>query len=225
MERWTLSCPTTPHQLANTVMVSSVVFLDVDGVLACYRSLMRGEGPATAEEREISGSRRLIFDDEVGSQNVPLEAASIEQLAWLVQQSGAGVVLSTTWRLYPDMKGFLLRALANFGIEVFDDTPDLRKSDGRSGDGGRGEEVMMWLQGHREVTNFVVLDDDHQQSFEAWLPPGHVVETLMTVSGDDDKFDPETGLTPEKAQKALEILIRGSETQNQSVLLENAAAR
>mmetsp|Transcript_41101 Transcript_41101/g.97515 ORF Transcript_41101/g.97515 Transcript_41101/m.97515 type:complete len:188 (+) Transcript_41101:84-647(+) len=185
-------------------MATSVIFLDVDGVLACYRSQMG----CTKEECAQPASNRLIFDAEEGSENVPLEAACLEQLAWLVKESGAGVVLSTTWRLYPSMRNFLVKVLGEYGVQVLDDTPDLRKKDGRSGNGGRGNEVMSWLESHPEVSNFVVLDDDHRASFECLLPPGHFVETLMTVSGDDEKFDPETGLTPAKAQQALDILRR-----------------
>ena len=74
-------------------------------------------------------------------------------------------------------------------------------------DGGRGAEVRAWLVENRvpTVKGFVVLDDEHAESFKAHLPDGHLVQTFLSESY---TFDPlKEGLTQEKAEEAFQCLM------------------
>ena len=113
-----------------------IIFLDVDGVLNC----------ATTEERV----RDLLF----------VEDRKIQLLKELVDETGATIILSSTWRfgfenpnLYPELLE-LENKLAQFGLLIEGSTPvDAR--------GHRGKEIDEWLKAHAdEVESFVILDDD-----------------------------------------------------------------
>ena len=167
----------------------NVIFLDVDGVLATTRSMLSDyeEGDAT-----------LIFDPR--GQEFPLERSCVAQLLRLVEAAAAVVVLSSTWRLEPGMRRFLLEALAAGGIGeavVVGSTPNL-PGGGRLG--GRGAEVRAWLadQHPLSVARFVLLDDGHAESFAAHELSGSFVQTAM-----------DHGLTAAKADEAIGILTAG----------------
>lgn len=108
-----------------------VVFLDVDGVL---------------NYPEIWG-------------NFPREDALCERACKRVQsicdQTGAVIVLSSTWRLayeLPDVRGWL--KAKGLTADLIDRTPALRNE-------MRGEEIAEWLsQAGKRVESFVILDDD-----------------------------------------------------------------
>ena len=184
--------------LGKTAM--NAVFIDCDGVLACYRSMCW-----IFED----GDDTLVYDPEGRDSCAPLEKRCIRNLRTLTEAAGCGVVLSTTWRLNDGQRSFLTDSLAAEGITVLDSTPDL-------GSQGRGFEIAAWLEQHPEVDNFVVLDDDveqHGEGFELGLPGGHthVVWTLMGKPHEvPDAEDPgdsvEAGLTEQKVQQAIEIL-------------------
>lgn len=78
-----------------------VIFLDCDGVLANSRSAMF--------DYEL-GDQTLIHDHT--GMNVPLEKQCLAELQRVVASTGAVVVLSTTWRLDPAMRNFLVSCLA-----------------------------------------------------------------------------------------------------------------
>lgn len=107
------------------------------------------------------------------------------------------VVLSTTWRLDPKQRDFLVQALEANCIKVIGDTPDL-------GGRGRGAEICAWLQDHPEVQRFVVIEDqdNHIKSFQEHLPAGTWVQTSMGLGCDPLC----AGLTDEKATEAIGIL-------------------
>lgn len=159
--------------------VTRCIFLDVDGVLVCSRSLL-----LEFEEDDPT----LIFDPR-GSE-FPLERSCVNELVGVVCQSGAGVVLTSTWRLFSSKRSFLVDALILAGIpdrNILCDTPDLR--------GGRGAEIRAWLK-NRPV-NFVILDDGHLESFALEGLSPFVVQTDMS-----------TGLSADKAARVLDILQR-----------------
>jgi len=57
----------------------------------------------------------LIFPKDTHSAQVPLELHQLRNLKWLVEESNACIVLSTTWRQVEEMRAFLLTALASVG--------------------------------------------------------------------------------------------------------------
>jgi hypothetical protein len=67
----------------------------------------------------------------------------------LLQDTGATVVLSSTWR--HDCEG--LASAKRLGIPFMDVLPDMRPRP-------RSEEIVVWLQAHPNVQRFAVIDDD-----------------------------------------------------------------
>lgn len=102
-----------------------VIFLDIDGVLN-----------TTATPRPNKDSRVI-------------EQTLLARLKKLQQDTGATVVLSSTWR--HDREG--LASAKRFGIPFMDVLPDMRPRP-------RSEEIVAWLQAHPNVQRFAVIDDD-----------------------------------------------------------------
>lgn len=168
-----------------------IIFLDVDGVL-------RGERRCNFESPHFSASDpRLFFvDGRVSAELPPLDKACLALLVDLVASTGAKVVVSSSWRLSPSLHGALLRGLAQAGLPegaVIGATPQR---------GGRGAEVAAWLEAHAQglgVRSYVVLDDENEASFaQARIAPRFFVKT-----------DAQEGLSPENAEAAKAILLRG----------------
>jgi hypothetical protein len=130
---------------------SKVIFLDVDGVLVSSRGLTESYEP---------GDPGLFY---AAASGVPLERCALRSLAALVAQSGARIVVSSTWRLEADLLAHLRAALEEFGIggALLGGTPSGRN---------RGEEVEAWLAASAPAaTSFVILEDsDRHIQCVAW---------------------------------------------------------
>ncbi len=205
--------PTTAStESARSLALSRVIFLDVDGVLANSRSQL-----VDYEDHDPT-----LVHDASGSVPIPLERRCIDELARVVQATGASIVLSTTWRLDGDMRRFLVNSLAP--LPVIGDTPSIAGS--TRGDGvdgqqrelrGRGAEITAWLRQADGpnlpiggVQSFVILDDEHSGSFDdAGLSPFHI-KTWMDKGSQGQKRD-EEGLTGDKADAAIGILMQPKE--------------
>lgn len=85
----------------------------------------------------------------------------IDNLARLVKETGAKIVISSSWR-YGNMKGMWKdRNLPGevIGITPFEDQL-IKKGKFKNYDEiFRGHEIEDWLDNHPEVTNYVILDD------------------------------------------------------------------
>ena len=119
-----------------------VIFLDVDGVLNTERYL-----------RERDPRTQSILDE-----------TRLSLLRRIVEETGAVIVLSTSWRRHwdPDPTKWdetwkpCGEALCRHGLTVYDRTPDYGDHSGNN----RDREVRDWLAAHgREAESFVILDD------------------------------------------------------------------
>jgi len=147
-----------------------VIFLDIDGVLVNRESL-----------RKNSGFKA------VGNQGC------IRVLNKILGQTGAVIVISSSWRLFYSLDELRL-ILKTWGVsgEIIDKTPDLSAYYRDRWDvPERGDEIWSWLGRHREVTSFVVIDDD--------MDMNRVVDKLI-------RTEFEIGLTENDGDKAIEIL-------------------
>jgi hypothetical protein len=167
------------------MMPTSAIFLDCDGVLANARSQVWD-----FEEGDMT-----LLHDPAGK-HVPLERRCLAELQRLVEATGATIVLSTTWRVEPDMRAFLCSALEPFAKDV-QDTPVLHD---------RGAEVAAWLAANPHVLSYAILDDGHDEAFARAGLSEHFVQTLMRVPDDASA----EGLTAAKADAAIALLSRGS---------------
>lgn len=82
----------------------------------------------------------------------------------IIDETGCKVVLSSTWRLYPEAREVVKRDVCSF----IDCTADMQAG-AKRGIVARGEEVQAWLDAHPEVTQYAILDDDNDFLPSQWL--------------------------------------------------------
>lgn len=124
---------------------TSVVFLDVDGVLLSHRSLMGlGGWPSGAN---VSPKSVRLFDP-----------VALGMLRAFAKATGASFVLSSTWRIMVDWR--------DFGTAL--DLPMVGATD-RLLSANRGEECAAWLADNPGVTDWAIIDDDSDM-LDAQLP-------------------------------------------------------
>ena len=114
-----------------------------------------------------------------------MHADKVALLAGIIRDTGAHVVVSSTWRKYDHMLIRVKRMLYDIGATFAGCTPVLeRQENGLWRAEPRGHEIRQWLDDHPGVTRFVILDDDHD------------MRTLTPFLVATESF---TGLTPEIA--------------------------
>lgn len=156
-----------------------VIFLDIDGVLN------KDDGGAKIEEEFV------------------------KRLAYIVEETSAEIVLSSSWRgayqchVNPGNNyenedvALLLEMFEKHQLKVFDVTPDLT-----SGPYARPLEIRVWLEAQEELERFVILDDE---TFWTWNWLGDYFVCTAHLGADGRAV---YGLTDEDAKKAIEILNR-----------------
>ena len=113
-----------------------VVFLDIDGVLVTWRAM------ATRQQLGLPRPSEAFDEEAVAAFNK------------FIERTGALVVISSAWR-YRETKESMQEILSRNGVRC--------KVVGLTGirlDGIRGLEIRDWLQKHKGVTDYVVIDDD-----------------------------------------------------------------
>lgn len=145
-----------------------VIFLDFDGVIT-----------------DTTRSRRVLKSE--------FDTAAVENLKYLIEQTGARIVVSSVWRTVRCNNSYIamatILAAAGLGKRGFLHE-DWRTHPG--GDSPRGENIKEWLSRHPEVTSYVILDDSND-----------MLDTQM------DNFvhvDYKNGLTFSDVTRAMEIL-------------------
>lgn len=115
---------------------SPIIFLDVDGVLS-----------PTSHWKDLKRDNLPFFGNRISK-------ACMEQLYRIVDVCDAKVVVTSTWRQFPDDLAELMDALGTYAIPVIGTTP-VRP------DHIRGKEIKEWMKEHgHERQDFVILDDD-----------------------------------------------------------------
>lgn len=142
-----------------------IIFLDIDGVLNNYDMYHQG--------------KKVPFKQLVPS--------CVKVLNDLIAKTNAKVVISSTWRMIETKESLLAKLQAEgYEHDIYDFTPQL------GGSRVRGNEIKVWLDDNKNVSNYVILDDDSdmllwQKDHFIWV---------------DGWF----GLTPTMAYKAEHIL-------------------
>ena len=136
-----------------------IIFLDIDGVLN-YNN----------------------FKSETKTGSMFVSDKKMEILKKIIEETNAKIVLSSTWRKgWKDLDLGLPSCLASdfielrdkfkeYELEFYDKTPILSYYMTR-----RGEEINLWLDKHKEVEGFVIIDDMSGR----WLRP-HSKHHLQT---------------------------------------------
>ena len=159
--------------MVHSDLITKLIFLDVDGVLNASKTW---QGP------------------HADSLNT-LDPAMCDVLGHIVKETGATVVLSSTWRLHPHSLPKLHKWLEERGVHIHSHTRDLCSEHGHRNT--RGHEIQRWVDDHThllsEDVRLVILDDD--SDFNEDQLPFHVKTDFM---GD--------GLTAQHAEWAISIL-------------------
>lgn len=147
-------------------MNNRIIFLDVDGVL----------NNGTWAEEMYEQSVRVYHDDL-------LYEPSLVQLRRIVDETGAVIVISSSWRQVPTAYGHLKEWLEKYGMEIHDKTPYVG--------GERGDDITGWFNRHPGEYKYVILDDDDDMG-------RHMEHLVRTDFG--------TGLTEQKADECIRRL-------------------
>ena len=83
---------------------------------------------------------------------VPFDPYNLKNLAKLVRKTKANIVLTSTWRLDKEHIAVLKARLAEYGLRIYDMTDNINMI--------RGVEIKEWLKSHRDIENYVVIDDE-----------------------------------------------------------------
>lgn len=159
-----------------------VIFLDIDGVLNANEDF----GGRNKPNPSIHGI-------------LGITTARIKRLKQIVNKTDAKIVLTSSWKesyirytkYRVDICGRYLREkLRKSGIYIFDTTLDYEIK----GSEYRGTGIKAWLAAHKNVTNWIVLDDDLFCDYDKDII-GHLIKTSE-----------QTGLTDELVNKAIDML-------------------
>lgn len=120
-----------------------VLFLDIDGVCNSAEYMVR------------LGKRSFWHDTD---------PELVKLVRRIITETKCDVVLSSTWRLYPEAREVVKRDVCHF-IDV---TKDMQRG-AKWGVVERGHEVQEWLDRHPAVTQYAILDDNSDFLPHQWL--------------------------------------------------------
>jgi len=178
---------------------SRVIFLDVDGVLLASGAI----------ETVVIDGVTLPVHSTVRESDFAMSA--LGNLRYIVQQTGATIVLSSEWRRTDSLRSSIGAVLRSQDIPAFRDrTPIFQaKYELHKTYGGvlawcerRAREIGQWLREHPEVTSWVALDDLDFALADAVRAAGTPWMKYRSVHTDD-----KICLTDEGAQEAIRILL------------------
>lgn len=156
-----------------------VIFLDIDGVLNSEEFFVE-----RTQNCRYDAYRSAGYSAKMSRNLCSLDSIAIANLNHLITQTGAKIVVSSTWR---SDDPFLQEVFAVVGIPAYIDITPYTVTR------HRGMEINYWLDKHPEVENYVILDDDNDM-LDKQLE--HFVQT--------DAY--KRGLSLENVEQAIKIL-------------------
>ena len=179
-----------------------VIFLDIDGVLNGYSKRTQ----YLFRMLDKLHLRRFVMKhyDIFG-----VRTLKVLILKYIMLRTNAYVVLSSSWRRCwykswdpkDSRSGALHKKFFRYGVTVIGITP--HGYDLNIEDASRKEEIQSYLNNHREITNYLILDDERFNFDEEML--AHMVKTSdsSTIKG---TWSENTGLKIKHIKPAIEIL-------------------
>lgn len=160
-----------------------IIFLDVDGVISNSRCVLYNFNPLDD----------FIFDD-TEKELLPLEKRCVQLLKDLIIETGAKIVISSTWREEPTHFLYLKRI---FDGDIIGSTLSLND---------RGSEIAEWIERHN-VVSYVIFEDSaaHHETINQAGLGNHLIKTLM--SSEQGKYE-EEGLTTNHCIVAKEMILQ-----------------
>jgi predicted transcriptional regulator len=157
-----------------------VIFLDIDGVFVTMETIH--------QSYVDNGNRQMREDDR------PYLKKAVENLNRIVQETGAKVVISSSWRITRTIDE-MRRIFAKNGIvcDIIGFTANI--TDERYPDARRGAQIEDWLEFH-PVKGYVIIDDS--------------TDMLLSQMDNFVKVNPTTGFIDEcLVEKSITILQKG----------------
>ena len=145
----------------------------------------------------LSSSKTVLFLDvdgvlnQSGNSQKGLDAGKVALLKQIVDQTGCGIVVSSTWRKFEHSRRAIVDCIVDIGGVLRGFTPQLSHQGEVWAATPRGIEIEAWLLENREVNHFVILDDDDEMG-------GLIPHLVQTNSAD--------GLTVEIAAEVIRRL-------------------
>ena len=134
----------------------------------------------------------LDIDGVLNTRNGSMDTDKVELLRDIIARTGAGVVLSSTWRKTEHMRARVKTMLESIGARYLGRTQVMEYQEhGLWRAEPRGHEIKAWLEERPWARKFVILDDD----------PNMVTLMPFLVRTDSLK-----GLTPELADEVVRRL-------------------
>ena len=115
-----------------------------------------------------------------------LDPRALRNLKYIIEETGAKIVLSSSWRWDEKALAAVKKQLKSYNLELFDTTiMNIMSTMSRTA------EIQLYLKEHPSITNYVILDDDEiKEPLKT-----HWVHCLF-----------KNGLTKKLAEQAIEIL-------------------
>lgn len=125
-----------------------VIFLDIDGVLNTSQTFIDNYNTY----------------HKTGIKRIEIDLDKLNLLKEIVNQTGAVIVLSSSWRFFGKMENgkfiplnekmaTLIKLFNDYGLSIYDVTPQDKY-------GIRQNEIFKWLEG-KNVDKFIIFDDDY----------------------------------------------------------------
>ena len=126
-----------------------VIFLDIDGVLNSEKTCKEWH-----DKTGKGGYGGWLDEEDVCTdENIKWGIDLFSNLKKIVDETGAVIVISSTWRRHFSIKKFK----EMFSVYGWDNAPIIEKTC-YVVHGNRGSEVQSWMQG-KDITSYVILDD------------------------------------------------------------------
>ncbi len=167
-----------------------IIFLDIDGVL---------------NSKVYDAQRNWNEQTDIDETRLPL-------VKKIVNETGAKIVLSSTWREHWDRAPencdedgvYIIETFAKFGLEIYDKTPDL----GLSVD--RPDEIKAWLNSTQETIESFVIIDDYRYGWGSLSDNFVKTNSVFGLGLEEDHVQRAIAiLSPEVQREKLKISILG----------------
>lgn len=160
-----------------------IIFLDIDGVLNSEEFFVERTQDCRYHDYKKAG-----YSARLARQMCSLDSVAIAKLNYLLSQTDAKIVVSSTWRADdPELQ----ELFAIVGIPAYIDITPYHETR------HRGTEIKMWLDKHPEVSNYIIIDDDDDMLYDQMK---HFIQT--------DAY--KRGLSDLDVEKAIKILNYGN---------------
>ena len=161
----------------------NAIFLDFDGVLNDKDYFYRSEEKIEKFKRDTNFEEKWYDDFELCADKLMLhfDPSKLELLQEIVDETDSKIVIISSWREmieYP----FVEKRLKDYGLPIMGRIVDHNKD--------RGKGIRNYLKIHKEIDNYIILDDETKEYTESEL--SHLVKTDFFKSGLNEEHKDET---------------------------------